>query len=163
MNKIKCRVWDIVKWGMDYTDRRTENDRVLIFHIFRTGFESGKYINDTNSPCWEFGDLGWEWEVENGTSNLKGGILMEGTGLKDMLGQEIYEEDILQEISPRGNKYRVFRVPGGFVLNMFQDELEGIKTFCEPLAHDQTRSYVETQCKVIGNIYENPELLIKTK
>lgn len=86
-------------------------------------------------------------------------IPMQFTGLKDCKGTEIYEGDILKEISPRGNKYQVFGVKGGFALNTFQDEIKDAKTGYVPLAEMQSTDYVESQCEVIGNVWETPELL----
>lgn len=85
--------------------------------------------------------------------------LMQFTGLKDKNGKEIYEGDILKEVAARCNLYQVFGVPGGFAINQWQDERAKIRTFCEPLAHDQTSAYVQSQCEIIGNIHEHPHLL----
>jgi len=79
-------------------------------------------------------------------------------GIKDCETKELYEDDILQEINPRGNIYKVFRVEGGFAINTFQDERIS-PTFFESLADMQNNSYVKTQCKKIGNIHDNPELM----
>mgnify|MGYP001313693752 CR=1 FL=1 len=80
------------------------------------------------------------------------------TGLRDKNGKEIYEGDMLKETAPRGNVYRVFGVPGGFVINAFQDEITNLR-YAEPLANMQTSGYIQEQCYIIGNIHENPELL----
>lgn len=80
------------------------------------------------------------------------------TGLTGMSGQEIYKGDILKEDCPRGNKYQVMAVPGGFAINMFQDGLKK-PYFVESLADMQNNSYVQGSCEVIGNIHEHPHLL----
>ena len=72
-------------------------------------------------------------------------ILMQYTGLKDKNGKEIYEGDIL-----KGTFY-VFPMPEyDYVFQIYWDEKE--KGFMA--------SYFEpSECEVIGNIYDNPELL----
>lgn len=83
--------------------------------------------------------------------------IMQYTGLKDKNGKEIYEGDIL---SFRKLKYKVFGVAGGFAINSCQDDISKEHTpFFECIGDVQNASYIEQNCEVIGNIYENPELL----
>jgi hypothetical protein len=82
------------------------------------------------------------------------------TGLQDKNGREICEGDLLIEDAPRGNKYHVIRVKGGFAINTFQDEI-ATPMFFESLGDMQTQGYVTSQCSIIGNIHETPELLKK--
>ena len=75
--------------------------------------------------------------------------LMQYTGLKDMRGKEIYEGDILFE-SFGERYYKVI-----FENGSFRAEFEG--DFDE---YSFDLSDVVLQgCEVVGNIYENPELL----
>ena len=86
--------------------------------------------------------------------------LMQFTGLLDRHEKEIYSGDILKD----GNKiFQVFDYKGGFTINTFQDELKDGFTATEALADNQTCSYVESNCEVIGNIYENLDLLLSSK
>lgn len=64
--------------------------------------------------------------------------LMQYTGLKDKNGVEIYEGDVMD--SPRGNIAIVYEIATGFFGN-FRD--------------GENPEYYE----ILGNIYENPELL----
>lgn len=114
-------------------------------------------------------------EMEMGEPNLwsipeaKGGILkkddcilMQYTGLKDKEGKEIYEGDIIK-----------WRDKG----NIFDSEYEDCKSLIEfeyaqwypnPINvkglrgfHFQRYGEKEKYCEIIGNIYQNPELLEK--
>ena len=75
--------------------------------------------------------------------------LMQYTGLKDMRGKEIYEGDILFE-SFGERYYKVI-----FENGSFRAEAEG--DFDE-YSFDLI-DIVAQGCEVVGNIYENPELL----
>ena len=78
--------------------------------------------------------------------------------LQDKNKKEICVGDILQEDCPRGNKYRIIQVPGGFAFNTFQDEIEH-PDFWEALGDQQTNDYIQNHCTIVGNTKENPELL----
>jgi uncharacterized phage protein (TIGR01671 family) len=86
--------------------------------------------------------------------------LMQYTGLKDKNGKEIYEGDILKDIDNNKCFEVLYRV-GAFMLerqlNPTRDKLEGydFATLQELSDADETLP----EHTVIGNIYENPELL----
>lgn len=94
-------------------------------------------------------------------------ILMQYIGLKDMDGNKIFVGDILEEqndFRPIKRKYKVFNVQGGFAINTHQDDFYrkvDCILFYESTAHMQTASFIHSNCKVIGNIYEHLELLVK--
>lgn len=77
--------------------------------------------------------------------------LMQSTGLFDRNGKEIFEGDILDY---RGRKALV-RWHGSYAsfIYRFVDELQNRNTEWKPLY----LAYMK--CEIIGNIYENPELL----
>ena len=91
-------------------------------------------------------------------------IISQFTGLKDKYRIEIYEGDILRNIRNDGkvSYYKVWFTEGGFVMNCHSDDFkkafENI-IFTEALADMQTRSFIATQLEVIGNIFENADLL----
>lgn len=70
--------------------------------------------------------------------------LMQYTGLKDMKGKEIYEGDILFETF----REEYFKVV--FENGSFRAEVDEYSLDLEDYAHI---------CEVVGNIYENPELI----
>ena len=78
--------------------------------------------------------------------------LMQYTGLKDSKGREIYEGDILKASSTGGHTGVVEFVDGRFIVNFAKGTGNIIW-----LAID--RAHLD---EVIGNIYENPELLEKS-
>lgn len=75
--------------------------------------------------------------------------LMQSTGLKDKNGKEIFEGDIVKmakDVYSEPTYYKVVRHRGGAY------RLESKKHGCELwLRH--------ADCEVVGNVYENPELL----
>ena len=84
-------------------------------------------------------------------------ILMQYTGLKDKTrteefpsGKEIYEGDIVEwpHLQPEANEVYY--------------NSEEVHYYTRPLDKDrEMESYLDSQCVIIGNIYENPELLKK--
>ncbi|MEZ7593417.1 YopX family protein [Streptococcus sp. 27098_8_76] len=76
-------------------------------------------------------------------------VIMQSTGLKDKNGKEIFEGDIVKmakDVYSEPTYYEVVRHRGGAY------RLESKQHGCELwLRH--------TDCEVVGNIYENPELL----
>ena len=101
----------------------------------------------------ELGD-GWMGDI----------IRRQYAGLKDRSGEDIYEGDILLEEAPRGNRYKIWREEGGLVINSFTDDFSkdiSKINFWSGLSDMQTIGFVKGTLAVIGNIYENPELLTK--
>ena len=75
--------------------------------------------------------------------------LMQYTGLKDKNGREIYEGDVVRSFD-RKTEYR----------EQVQWGTEGWLPFSQ-VCHGGTTSWEEYEYEVIGNIYENPDLLAK--
>ena len=69
--------------------------------------------------------------------------IMQYTGLKDKNGKEIYEGDIINW--PNLNS----------VGQVYYNQKEVV--FCVKCKHDE--AWLDSGCEVIGNIYENPELI----
>lgn len=90
-------------------------------------------------------------------------VLMQYTGLKDKNGVEIHEGDIVNLFDPRPqveHKKKVSAVVfinGAFLVNTQMGALPDRTTLETLYCHLMWREY--SDCEVIGNIYENPELL----
>lgn len=79
------------------------------------------------------------------------------TGLCDRNGKEIYEGDILKYSKYVDHGQWGETVDGGTVQVTWSEERAGFYPFCVWSSYnDQLKT-----CEVIGNIYENPELLTK--
>lgn len=96
---------------------------------------------------------GWDYQGEDDTA-----VVMQHTGLKDNNGVEIYEGDIVKLsmdnwVSGNGEMHTLETVS-------YSTEFAGFLPFVEP--YDYQESVLEVHknsIEVIGNIYENPELL----
>ena len=78
-------------------------------------------------------------------------VIMQSTGLKDKNGKEIFEGDILDY----NGKKALVRWHGSYAsfIYRFADELQKRNPEWKPLY----LAYMK--CEIIGNIYENPDLL----
>ncbi|WP_416470162.1 YopX family protein [Streptococcus thermophilus] len=81
-------------------------------------------------------------------------VLMQSTGLTDKKDKEIFEGDILSIESDEGNIRVIVFWDDKHALFMFESEKYNEKVALAELFEDN--SY---QFNIIGNIYENPELL----
>ena len=90
-------------------------------------------------------------------------VLMQSTGLKDFNGVEIYEGDILLSTASENQedwkKWQVHYADGRFLIDYKEipkDKRKRTNLELEDLCEDNIWLY---GLKVIGNIYENPELV----
>ena len=127
--------------------------RIIKFRIFNKKIKS--YI-DIHSSAIMIDEL----------NNLNDNLIVEQfTGLHDKNGKEIYTGDILQLKRLDGSilLYKIFIVKGGFAFNAHQDDFykpESEIYFYESTSDMQSSSFIST-LEIIGNLYENPELLEK--
>ena len=83
-------------------------------------------------------------------------VLMQYTGLKDKNGVEIYEGDILEVEKNEDGTYKG-TINGKTFFDRFQGYSSKIKV--EGMHDINTLRYWNNRVRIIGNIYENPELL----
>ncbi len=116
------------------------------FKEYMIGLDGKFYRMDFYSGIlgYEDGNLIW--------NELKDIILMQYTGLKDENGKEIYEGDIIKH-SYNDEK---FIVPNFTPISRLY-EATSIKPHY--YGNDDWMSFSEVDWEVIGNIYQNPELL----
>lgn len=135
MREIKFRAWAYPNESM-YEDVRVG------------GFEQ-------TVPSWFDKEQG-EW-VDLWASNKADGVVMQYTGLKDKNGKEIYEGDILKitrrDVSPApiSSDETFYTATIGYAGSQFQAD--------DNQTHGTWHWGGWHQHEIIGNIYENPELL----
>lgn len=121
---------------------------------FRAWMKSLKWMCDVTNISFDskFVDICQQGDTERYTEmsvEFDEITLMQSTGLFDKNGKEIFERDIVKmakDVYSEPTYYEVVRHYGGAY------RLESKQHGCELwLRH--------TDCKVVGNIYENPELL----
>lgn len=135
MRQIKFRVWHPVKWD-------DETDEPIAFEMcYDWAFEEYKPINDLlNSLDEPY-------------------VLMQYTGLK-LDGQEIWEGDIIEFNFGDLTEFDVGNQKEYGVVRFSEDGFwtSSLPGFEEELLSDELKSDAY-ECKIVGNIHENPELL----
>ena len=104
-------------------------------HIASWLFDWMLWVNGANRT------IGIQWWKHNDC------VVMQSTWLRDKNGRDIYEWDIVQSTRPAAMKYKVIR-DDEVAWFLFEDEF---KAWFSP--------YGRRDVVIIGNIYENPELL----
>lgn len=138
-DRFKFRAWDIEEKKMNYFQNKRgmqyNNDEIRISNGW-DGYDNPKY---------------WGEDDEDYVDRTDKYILMQSTGLKDRNGKLIYEGDIVK-VSGYGVEgiFKMFweDVTAQFAINVYESD-----------CFEHSQSVME----VIGNIYENKELLEEQK
>ena len=136
MREIKFRAWDKNFKTMYYSDH---------------GYEYPGYIDLYNGE-WEIRTV-FESGDHGGDIPIKESDLMQYTGLKDKNGKEIYEGDLVK------HNHSIFEIKWSDIMVCFIGRIINDKgmNWRDGDWFRRLRKHI----KVIGNIYENPELLEK--
>lgn len=101
------------------------------------------------------------WWDGDGYNRLRQDVeLMQFTGLKDKNGKEIYEGDVVRYRNMDNIPYRkgqIMILGGGTTANALETKINTTDGYIYPLSNE--REFPITKSEIIGNIYENPELL----
>ena len=148
MNNIRYRAWD----------KKSKKMRQVVDIVFNTGF----YLepnNNTVKLVWLKGyDIIEQKDIM--IKREKDFELLQSTGIFDKNGTEIYEGDILlRQTSDKDSWKTIVLVKRGKVELSFLRKPYNKRTDNHIRWHRTTYQGLDTYGEIIGNIYENPELL----
>ncbi|MEI4336614.1 YopX family protein [Streptococcus suis] len=115
---------------------------------FRAWFSSEMY----DKPVVYDGEFYLDWRDFEDGETYDGAVLMQSTGLFDKNAKEIFEGDVVKlryTISSDYEFFKVTRFRGG------SWRIDNRRRGCELWLRNE-------ECEIIGNIYENPELVEAT-
>ena len=131
MREIKFRVWD---------------KELKHMHVCGTSIHDSMIFLGHNCQCVYY-------NLQNGDGSSEKGnyILMQCTGLKDKNGKEIYEGDIVELKAENGCCNMLGKI--------IYDDYDLAFELIDEEGNQEALWYTEQELEVIGNIYDNPELL----
>ena len=137
MRVLKFRIWDKENKQIHYCDAMGIMDNGIWFE--NSNFDTDNHNDDEAADVMQF------------------------TGLHDRNGKEIYADDILKDSV--GHLFRVYACIGGFAIkaeywrNDLSDLIIGDELILTSLIDAQMQIYVSGSVEIIGNRFENPELM----
>jgi len=161
MREIKFRAWDKKRKKMIYDyieDKSMDRDDTYIMIEL-----------DGTVHAYDSDDAGKNglWEHENDNFDLE---VMQYTGLKDKNGKEIYEGDIIRDDWLGTAEIRYNDIIAGYWAKLFKrkkyvsmNDIDSEYIDITLLAENVGEKAGKIEQEVIGNIYENPELVKKGK
>lgn len=133
MDELKFQVWD-ERHKIMYTE-------VAIYDGGqRVGLDDSEHRYEEHEPHVEFGEYGWVYLVDDF-------YIRQFTTKKDARGNDIFDGDIIELY---GAKYVVEFFDAGFVANNINPN---------GMLDMTALPYVWDACEIVGNKYQNPELL----
>lgn len=108
----------------------------------------------------------WKTPSELKSYHVRNLVLMQSTGLKDLNGVEIFEGDILKiiEVTNEGISEYITDVIWEDCSFVFKSEgVDYYDTFLGAFSGDPNTTYPLFELLVIGNVWDNPELLEGTE
>ena len=141
MREFKFRSWNKYK---DNTDTEYFIMNYFSLETLISGDETSYTTEEENVPAFS--------ACSSCISTIGGGLIMQYTGLKDCHGKEIYEGDIVS-MGEKPNRYRIGWGEGNdcsfCIIPIYGDCIGTVN-----LGYGSNKFML-----IIGNIYENPELL----
>ena len=152
MREIKFRAW-----LNNYPNREEFNNKM--YPVTYIDFINQLFgINDIHTPIDKQIIENENFDIEGSpfSMHFSEGVLMQYTGLKDKNGKEIYEGDIIK--MTEGLNVNDWPTEGEIVYNVSSFVM---RTFLKEdmILHLSLNLHDGTKFEIIGNVFENPELL----
>ena len=129
----------------DYIFRAWHKKEKRMFDVKGISWYDGD-VHEEYADCWRIGDgEGWSPEIIHEFEDC---IFMQFTGKLDKDKKRIYDGDILED------KFNRKKIVGKVFWNK-----EALAWYIQPLGYPEYPLCLTKNPKVLGNIYENPELL----
>ena len=139
MREIKFRAWDKKHKEMYYIGQEFDDE-----------YGCSPYVEIFKNGEWYFEWCGTDDKFD---LNNKTGILMQYTGLKDKNGKEIYEGDVIK------GKFDVDKIEDWLWMTLTEKEKKTGERLFKIEIPDVYQNSLPDDIKIIGNIYDNPELI----
>ena len=134
---------------IEFRGKRTDSGKWIYGYLIQTGHENIEKSNGQYVKTIKY----YQIQEENYHSQfVDENTIGQFTGLKDKNGKEIYEGDIVEWTTLSGNKYCFSVEYNNKYAQFVSVNTRDISMECEPLGDYEN-------IIVIGNIYDNPELL----